>query len=1212
MKKTTAVLGAALAFSAFTVPSLADNLPAKTRCFPYAPKAKAELVRSQFGDLTGSRNAAQRAKQGTAKVTASSDMMRLPACDLSGYLDGPKGEVWLYTVDYDWDNGNITGFTMNVYDSKLSKLGTVRDALELSEGESRIVEISVGTTITQKFFNSDAKYEIMVGVAANTPRYVNTYKTRVYAISDLADGEASERLMSFDGYYCSAVNAAKDDWSEDFYITFLTEEDTETPEVNGVINAMDYRFVTYKKAGYGGMKVYLDTRFPQVLVPGANAVPFLSAQKDGIPYFAVNHLKYSWYLDPFDYETETPTPDNELIVKLYSPESSWASEASLYSTTRFPLGATEDNLCFLYAGAFSYDGDVTFDLNEDGTPAYYITRAHSMQGGDYYLYDYEAYDAAPKGSDEEGVKKFSLAEGVEGGIFMSDVRGFDPQVMFAYADGDTYSFQFVNTYNGNVEATIPYTFNGDNTKYTMNTLCDRIASGDSYVYTVPQTTGQDDANGDTHTWVVFASPAGDITHVDDLNLGARVDLASLYSGADGYNPYIFNLDDDREYMVLLKRRNESGTTTQEEFSVISSNPDKGVLFNLGPDDDMGILLAITLVSKDEETNGLAVCYVNQTPGSWKYTTNYYPLPLTLFEAGDGTLENPYQISTVGGLKQIKREADAHYVIVNDIDASSTVIKNADFNFTGSLDGQGYVVSNLRMEGRALLPTVTGTVAESGDGDEMRVEADGNAAQAGLVRNINLVNPRLDATADKQGLIAGSMMAGKLTNVHAYGATVNSNGDAAGLVGNASLNTVIDLCSFDGDVTTQGVAGGIAGITYTGATINACAVKGTISGDASVGGVVGEISSLGGAVSNCHVNANVVAKNTVGGIAGTSIRTLIERNHVQGTVKATECLSWGGGAKAGGVLGSLDFTPATEDEAVVPVVTNNFVNLTSLEAPETPDGAYPAENTTVHRIVGGSRANVADPIDYDDNWNPIYSDPMPADLGLVNNYVISTLPAVEEALGNQAESTEGKDISADALGRDFFENTLSFGYGYEAATPWSLTGDEQSPRLYFETGLLLVAPASVLVEQDQEVTLVASLEGEELTEDMLGSFTLDYDEALLECTYMEMADEGIRLTFKGLAEGVANVTVGLNGLTAKAQVTVTAPTAIAGVAAAAARLAYDGRSLRAEGAMIDLYSVTGAKVLSGRDQISLSGLPSGIYVAKATLANGKPATIKIRL
>lgn len=1194
----------------------ADATRQGSELFRFMPKARAEREQAGIGDLTrfnspkNNRNAIKGDASFKVGSFKSLELNALPAASLVGFLDGPKGETWYYTGNYIYTNNQVSGFEFNIYDASFKKVGTVRDNVELQENETRVASVTIGPAVTQKFFNYDNNYEIMIDVSTNTTDYVNNYRTRVYAVANLADDAMSECLHTIKGYYVSAIDTAQDSWSENYYITFMTEEDTETPMVGNVLNTVDYHYVTYKKAGYSGdMVSVLDTRVPVVALAGADAIPFLVTQKDGIPYFSVNRLKYSWYLDPFDYTVETPTPDNELIVDIYSMESSSASEAKHYSTTRIPLGATEDNLFFLYVGSFMYNDDVDMSRNDDGTPLLYVTRAHPQQGGDEFYYDYEAYDGAAKGEDALATKRYDIGVGVDGGYFMNDINGFDPQVMFITQSTGTYGFSFVNILDGSVEHTIPFGFNEGSTVHTMNATANRIPAGDSYVYVVPQTRGFSDASGDCHVNVVFASPDGDIVKVDDINMGQNIDYAQVYSGVEAYDPYLFNLDADREYMVLMKRRDNATSTDHEEFAVISANPEKGSLVTLGPDEEKGTLVTISLLNIGNENAKLAAIYVNQIPGNWQYTTTYFDLPLTLFEAGDGTIANPYEISTVGGLRQIKSAPNAYFAVVADIDADGSVISNPDFNFTGALDGRGHVISNLTLAGRALLPQVSGEVPES--------DEDGNLSDVdvtkGVVKNLKFYNAKLNATVDAHALVVGRLSGGKVNNVHAYKSSVVSTEDVAGIVGRAVSFSEVSNCSFDGKIVSpENSVGGILGSTATGSSVFSCAFTGSIEGGSSVGGILGSVGSYGNGVKDCHVNADITGKNTIGGIVGVTGNVPFTNNYVEGTITATENLRWGGGAKVGGIAGShSNFYSEEEGVEVQPLIFKNFINLTSITAPEAPAGAYPAENATVHRVVGYTRANYADEVDYDDDYEPIYGEPLSADLSIRDNYVISTLPVVDSTVADDSGSTEGKSTDASELGKDFFADPLGFSFGETAAAPWAMADDALTPRLYFENGLMMVNPANVSLRVDEEAEIAVTICGVELSAAVIGDIVLEYDDTLVEISDNSMTEDGLLLTVMGIAEGECDLVVKFNGQSVKSHIVVLPLTGVDNVVASETALTFDGSAIHAEGAAIEIFDISGVKVLAGNDAVATDRLSAGIYIAVATDAAGTN-TLKFRV
>ncbi len=1221
MNKTIIAIAAAMAVGSVSAQAKVPH-GTSDALFPYMPKARAEVCQDGFGKPDAFQ---AKAPKGAVKVGAFKTLNPnvLSKSSESGYLNAPDGSTWFFSIDYKTSETNsIQGFKITVFDSQLQEVGSVEDEIQLGENETRVAQLSIGPDLTQKFFNYDNSYEIMIGVATNTTAYVNNYRTRVYSIGK------NEPVTTIDGYYCSAVNAAKDAWSEDFYITFYTSVETETPEVNGIENHLDNRFVTYKKAGkkagYSGMgDPVIDVRFPEICTTGADAIPVLSVVNDGKPWISFSHLKHCWFEDPYDYSNENPAADNEMIVDVYTTGSGWNAAMEKYSTTTFPLDTNADDLFFLYHGNFQYDNDLNLTLSGDGTPSLYITKAHSIQGGDTFSYDYTVYSAAPKGETAAGVKKFDLAQGVSGGTFMTDIPGFAPQVMFIIPDGDgDVFFQFVNVNNGQVEHELNANLSDEDPNISLTANTDRVADKDSYLYYAPQTRGMSDENDDVHTQIVFVDPEeGTIVRTDDINLGQNVEFAQLYTGPEAFDPYLFNLDSDREYMALVKRKKASGTGIDEQLIIRSTDSSKAPLLELGPEEGKGDLANIFIANYGSKSPKLIVTYMDIS--DWKYTLQSYDLPLQLFENGDGTAENPYQISTVGGLKQLISAPEAHYAIVSDIDASGYPLDIKDFEFTGSLDGRNHVISNLSLTGRALIPQLN-RPADTAEG----VSANSDDL-AGTVRNINFVNASLKNAASGQGLLVGTMSGGVIENVHAYESTVQGDDDFGGLVGKARVYASISGSSFQGNLIggeESSTIGGIASSTMTSATIQACAFKGSITAGSGIGGIVGDLGNNAGKISDCHVNAAIKGKNTIGGIAATSGRSLIEKCHVQGSIEATEAPRWGGGPCVGGIVGDLQpdygsLNPDEPDEPTAPsfAVQGCYVNLSSLAYTGTPAESeeFPGQNDTMHRIVGKSVVNnEPEPIDWDyDNDEPIYSDePVAPDAGLANNYAVATLTVGSDKIEAAATSTEGASVAADETGISFFQE-LGWNYGNDTENPWNMTGDQFNPTLYFEGGLLIFTPSEVTIEAEKEVTLHLQLVGEGITDEMIEGFTFEIsDESVAEAGDMGIENGEIFIVIKGLKKGTANITAGIAGKQTQARITVNA--AQSGVGSieieSAGNISFNGNAVSAQGCAISVFSTTGTLVAAGSDTVSLDNVAGGIYIVTATDAKGHRSSLKIRL
>ena len=126
------------------------------------------------------------------EVTFSSD-------DRIGDIDGPNNELWFYTSSMVYKyiqhqyyvEEYLLEYKFDVYNASGNLVGTIHDKMRYGEDEVRVVECSLVPMVTQKFFNDDEKYELMVGLGVNrTKEYEdgttewmpNTYRSMVYSL----------------------------------------------------------------------------------------------------------------------------------------------------------------------------------------------------------------------------------------------------------------------------------------------------------------------------------------------------------------------------------------------------------------------------------------------------------------------------------------------------------------------------------------------------------------------------------------------------------------------------------------------------------------------------------------------------------------------------------------------------------------------------------------------------------------------------------------------------------------------------------------------------------------------------------------------------------------------------------------------------------------------------------------------------------------------
>ena len=225
--------------------------------------------------------------------------------------------------------------------------------------------------------------------------------------------------------------------------------------------------------------------------------------------------------------------------------------------------------------------------------------------------------------------------------------------------------------------------------------------------------------------------------------------------------------------------------------------------------------------------------------------------------------------------------------MNDIDLSSysnwDPIGDNSSGFTGSLDGNGYVIQNLTIN-RPLEDNVGLFTQASGEIKNLgfeNVDISGkNVVGALAAGGSNISNCYVKGIVECEasgGLLLG-LAAGDITNCYSTGQVTGVTGQASyagagGLIGSA-FGANINSCFSDSQVMYTGIAdatGGLVGLAYDSVITN-CYTKGTVTGSISVGGIAGVITSpssqgVGSSISNSFSTATITGAGTNGAIAG---------------------------------------------------------------------------------------------------------------------------------------------------------------------------------------------------------------------------------------------------------------------------------------------------------------------------------------------------------
>ncbi len=258
------------------------------------------------------------------------------------------------------------------------------------------------------------------------------------------------------------------------------------------------------------------------------------------------------------------------------------------------------------------------------------------------------------------------------------------------------------------------------------------------------------------------------------------------------------------------------------------------------------------------------------------------------QGGDGTSNNPYQITDSYGLQGIGSSADMltkSYQLANDISASGTANWNSgagfkpigDYTtrFTGSFDGQIHTIDRL-------------TINRS---SSWYVGLFSTTDSAAVIRNVGLTNASITGAAYVGGL--AGVTYGSISNAYVTGSVSGSSVSNGGLVG-LNFGSISNAYA-TGNVKGGGYAGGLVGENY-GSISNAYAT-GDVSGSSTIGGLAGY--NFDGSISASYATGNVWGSgNNVGGLVGKNYGGSVSNTYATGNVT-------GGVDNVGGLVGVSD-------------------------------------------------------------------------------------------------------------------------------------------------------------------------------------------------------------------------------------------------------------------------------------------------------------------
>lgn len=311
-----------------------------------------------------------------------------------------------------------------------------------------------------------------------------------------------------------------------------------------------------------------------------------------------------------------------------------------------------------------------------------------------------------------------------------------------------------------------------------------------------------------------------------------------------------------------------------------------------------------------------------------------------YAGGDGSENNPYQISTWHHLDNVRLNLISHFILINDLSTETSgyseyASPSANLNngwlplpdFSGKFNGNNHSITGLTINRTTNDASLFKSITNSGKVENLiltNVNIKGaervgaiTAQNFGLIENCHVSGTVESSTSTDFNNVGG--IAGRNAINNGVGVIKNSSSSATiignkqhvgGITGVTRDGARIENCYSTGDITAAwGRVGGISGGVGSTSEIKESFAAGTITsnGNLPAGGLVGNFN---GSIYNSYATANVNSNNNIaGGLVGLGeANSLIFNSYATGEVS---------GATIGGFIGELN------ENAVNNAISNSF-------------------------------------------------------------------------------------------------------------------------------------------------------------------------------------------------------------------------------------------------------------------------------------------------
>lgn len=378
------------------------------------------------------------------------------------------------------------------------------------------------------------------------------------------------------------------------------------------------------------------------------------------PYYVVAQYDTAYCTMPEDYTQDIiVTPNNHFVLKTYD------RNYSLVDSVAVPIEESPKGIYRMAAFGRMSDNDLSKGyFGPEDQFSYVVTWVDYHLQSDENTYNFDLYD-----NQAQRLKTICENAAENQWFYLNNVKGKSEQMAFLQALEEGQQIQMIDMPSCEKRTLFPAMIDGEG----ITTSIDRYPSAkndEGYQYVVNMRNAAEDEEGNVIARIGWYNPDLTLDHYAKFNLGKKGEYFTPLINNVSLNPYLFDTDNEMEYIYIAKKRRTDGTNKIDNILEIAKE-DGTILRTFRGDDDKSFRTASVVNMSDAKNELLVAYYDNNTQD---YDLNFYELPFVKFaKGGNGSKENPYLISTVGDLSYMAAAPDSAYRLAADWSQQTTPV-----------------------------------------------------------------------------------------------------------------------------------------------------------------------------------------------------------------------------------------------------------------------------------------------------------------------------------------------------------------------------------------------------------------------------------------------------------------------------------------------------------------------------------------------------------